>query len=89
MTISKIQISQARKIIEGYLSDALADWFTPASRDVDFLAEAMLQDIQRFEGSVAVAEFLESKTVGDWDELLDELMNEIFLDQPDDMGEWY
>jgi len=87
ITISKI--AQCRKILDVYLVGYFSEWFTPSDRDMNYLAEAFLQDIQRWGDKDSINEFLASKKVGDWSEGLDEIINEIFLDNPEpDYMEW-
>jgi len=89
MSISISQIKQTRIILDKYLDGYFAEWFTPSDRELNYLAEAFLQDIQRWGDKDAIAEFLSSKVVGDWADGLDEILNEIFLDNPETNGEYY
>jgi hypothetical protein len=84
MTITNSQISQARKILDVYLVGYFAESFTPANDLLDAAAEMLLQDIQYWnEPSNQISDFLKSGKVGAWQDTVDEIMNEIFLDNPE------
>jgi hypothetical protein len=73
-----------------YIDGFFADWFNPSARDLQAAIDAFISEVVSYGGEKALAELVTSKKLGEWDSTFDEVLNEFFLDQPEnnDYMEW-
>ena len=80
--------TQVSSICLKYLDGFFSDWFVPSARDLQNAIDAFMGEVVSYGGEVELSALAKSKKLGEWTDTFDEVLNEFFLDQPEDMGEW-
>lgn len=89
-TVSLITRTQVTAICLKYLEGFFAEWFSPSARDLQNAIDAFMGEVISYEGEKGLNALAASKRLGEWDATFDEILNEFFLDQPEnnDYMEW-